>query len=157
MNRIWGLFFTIIFQCARVVFALTRTRLRGALVAIWSDDGILLIQKSYRQAWSIPGGLVRKRETRQQGAVREVFEEVGLRLDSEHLRFIAEVPGELGPNDRAHIFEVEMNGPVDVVIDGREIVHAEFIRPQEAVHRLLDKQIEGYVHAKALKSERFST
>jgi 8-oxo-dGTP pyrophosphatase MutT (NUDIX family) len=157
VNRIWGLLFTIVFQCARVVFTMTRIRLRGALVAVWSENRILLIQKSYRKAWSIPGGLVKKSETREQGAVREAFEEVGLRLDPEGLAFIAQVPGELGPNDRAHIFEIKMDGPVDVVIDGREIVKAEFVLPEEAVHRVLDKQIEGYVHAHARKLERFST
>jgi 8-oxo-dGTP pyrophosphatase MutT (NUDIX family) len=147
VNRIWGLFLTIVFHCARVVFTVTRIKLRGALVAVWSENKMLLIQKSYRKAWSIPGGLVKKHETRQQGAVREVFEEVGLRLDPDGLTFIAQVPGELGPNDRAHLFEIKIDDPVDVVIDGREIVKAEFVLPEEAVYRLLDKQIEGYVNA----------
>lgn len=127
--------------------------MRGALVAVWYDGKILLIQKSYRKAWSIPGGLVKKRETREQGAVRETSEEVGIRLDPGDLAFAAEVPGELGPNDRAHLFEVEVDGPVDVVIDGREIVKAEFVLPEEAIHRVLDKQIEAYVHARTPKRQ----
>lgn len=151
VNRIWGLFLTIAFQCARIVFTITRKHLRGALIAVWYNGKILLIQKSYRKAWSIPGGLVKKREPREQGAVRETFEEVGICLDPGDLVFITEVPGELGPNDRAHLFEVTVDDPVDVVIDGREIVKAEFVLPEEAIRRVLDKQIEDYVRARALK------
>jgi hypothetical protein len=53
----------------------------------------------------------------------------------------------LGPNDRAHLCEIKIDDPVGGVIDGREIVKAEFVLPEEAVYRLLDKQIEGYVNA----------
>lgn len=127
-------------------------RLRGALVAVWSDGRILLIQKSYRKAWSVPGGLVKKGETRKQGAVRETFEEVGICLEQRTLAFIAEMPGELGPNDRAHLFEVEVDTPLDVVIDGREIVKAEFVMPEEALNRVLDRQIEGYVRGRVRKT-----
>lgn len=151
MSRIWGILLTIVFQCARIVFTIARTRLRGALVAVWHRDRVLLIQKSYRKAWSIPGGLLKKGETRQQGAVRETYEEVGIRLDRDDLAFVAEVPGELGPNDRAHLFEVEVDGPVNLAIDGREVVKAEFVLPEEAIGRVLDKQIEAYVLAGARK------
>lgn len=149
VNRIWGIFFFILFHCARIVFSITKTPVRGTLVAIWNKGGILLVQKSYRKAWSLPGGLLKKGETLEQAAVRETFEEVGLRLNEKDLHFIAELPGELGPCDRFHLFEVQVNGPVDVKIDGREIVRAEFIAPDKAFKRALYHHVENYLRVHA--------
>lgn len=143
----WGLFLMLLFQCARIVCTLLKLQVRGALLAVWCEGRILLIQKSYRRGWSIPGGLCKKRETWEQAAVRETFEEVGLRVNTEHLKFIAEFPGDLGPQDRVHLFDVEVSSPVQVVIDQREIIEAEFVVPQEALNRDIHQHIVTYLQA----------
>ncbi len=54
----------------------------GAIVVIERADGaILLIRQSYRHGWGLPGGLLAKGESPSEGAQREVWEEVGLRVD----------------------------------------------------------------------------
>jgi len=54
----------------------------GAICLIERADGrILLVRQSYRGEWGIPGGLVKRREDIALAAVREVFEEVGLRIE----------------------------------------------------------------------------
>ena len=59
--------------------------------------------------------------------------------------FIAEVTGDLGPFDRSHLFQMEVDDPVDIEIDNREIKIAEFVEPEEAVKRALDENIRHYL------------
>jgi 8-oxo-dGTP pyrophosphatase MutT (NUDIX family) len=53
----------------------------GAACMIENDSKVLLVQTSYRRAWSLPGGLLDRREPPLEGLHREVREEVGLEVD----------------------------------------------------------------------------
>jgi 8-oxo-dGTP pyrophosphatase MutT (NUDIX family) len=51
----------------------------GAICVIERADGcVLLVRQSYRRRWGLPGGLLQRREAAEDGARREVLEEVGL-------------------------------------------------------------------------------
>ena len=53
-------------------------------VIVYRDDGdILLVKNRFsRQKWALPGGGVKQNESYEQAAVREVLEEVGLKIDN---------------------------------------------------------------------------
>lgn len=51
----------------------------GADAAVFRDDRILLIQRADNALWAMPGGLVDVGETLAEGAVRELWEEAGVR------------------------------------------------------------------------------
>ena len=53
----------------------------GALVLVEEGERLLLIRPSYRRAWGLPGGLLRRREEPAVGAAREVREELGVRVE----------------------------------------------------------------------------
>lgn len=54
----------------------------GAICLIERNDGrVLLVRQVYRNAWGVPGGLTKRGEHIADCARREVFEEVGLRID----------------------------------------------------------------------------
>ncbi|MCU1453365.1 MAG: putative MutT/NUDIX-family protein [Acidimicrobiales bacterium] len=54
----------------------------GAMCFIERDDAaILLVRHVYRRRWGVPGGLLKRGEDAADAARREVFEEVGLRVD----------------------------------------------------------------------------
>ena len=54
----------------------------GAICHIERADGdVLLVRQAYRSRWGIPGGLLQRGEAPSAAAVREVFEEVGLRVE----------------------------------------------------------------------------
>jgi 8-oxo-dGTP diphosphatase len=53
----------------------------GAACMIEHDGKVLLVQTAYRRTWSLPGGLLDRRETPLEGLRREVREEVGLDVD----------------------------------------------------------------------------
>jgi ADP-ribose pyrophosphatase YjhB (NUDIX family) len=51
----------------------------GALAVVERSDGrLLLVRHSYRPNWGLPGGFLKRREAPDDGARREVREEVGL-------------------------------------------------------------------------------
>lgn len=86
-----------------------------------------------------------KGETWEQAAVRETFEEVGIQIEEEQLIQVAQVSGELGPNDVARMFETEVDGPVEITIDDREVVKAEFVSRDEALERTLNEHVKAYL------------
>ena len=53
-------------------------------VIVYRDDGdILLVKNRFsRKKWALPGGGVKHNESYEQAAVREVLEEVGLKIDN---------------------------------------------------------------------------
>jgi ADP-ribose pyrophosphatase YjhB (NUDIX family) len=54
----------------------------GAICVIERSDGrILLVRHSYRQRWGFPGGLLKRGEQVDAGALREAKEEVGLDIE----------------------------------------------------------------------------
>lgn len=54
----------------------------GAMCIIERSDGaVLLVRHSYRERWGVPGGLLKRREDAEEGAKREVREEVGLEVE----------------------------------------------------------------------------
>jgi 8-oxo-dGTP diphosphatase len=54
----------------------------GSICVIERPDGhVMLVRQAYRQRWGIPGGLLKRGEDPAVGARREVFEEVGLRVE----------------------------------------------------------------------------
>lgn len=54
----------------------------GAAAMIFTDtDGrVLLVKPNYRDHWSLPGGFLEQGELPQDGAMREVLEELGLQV-----------------------------------------------------------------------------
>lgn len=66
----------------RIVRTLSPSFTVGAMCIIERDDAaLLLVRHSYRKRWGVPGGLLRKGEEAEDGARREVFEEVGMMIE----------------------------------------------------------------------------
>lgn len=53
----------------------------GAVCAIEHDGSLLMLSQPHRKGWSLPGGLLDHGETPAEAVTREVWEEVGLRID----------------------------------------------------------------------------
>ena len=53
----------------------------GTTAAVTNRDGqLLLVRHSYKPGWSTPGGFVNRREATADAVVREVWEELGIRV-----------------------------------------------------------------------------
>jgi len=65
-----------------VVHAVAPSFTVGAICVVERADGrVLLVRLSYRRRWGFPGGLMKRRETIDEAARREVREEVGLDIE----------------------------------------------------------------------------
>ena len=53
----------------------------GAVCAIEHDGHLLFLRQPHRHGWSLPGGLLDRRESPAQAVVREVREETGLQIE----------------------------------------------------------------------------
>jgi 8-oxo-dGTP diphosphatase len=56
INWFWRIAYRISFRAARLWWWLRRPDHHGAVVAIWFDERILIVQQSYRTNLSWPGG-----------------------------------------------------------------------------------------------------
>ena len=125
---------------------LARPHIHGALVAIWHQKRLLLVQTSYRHGLGLPGGGLERRETARQAAVRELAEELGLRV----------TPGELV--DPWQITEHSARGKNTVTIftlwaarepairlDGLELVAAHWLTTEVALSRPLVSHVRAYL------------
>ena len=63
-----------------------RPHTHGALVAIWVNNKVLLVQTSYRKGYGLPGGGLQPGEHAREAAVRELQEELGLAIESSWLQ-----------------------------------------------------------------------
>lgn len=71
-----------VFPLVLAYWFIFRPKSFGAVCVIRCGDEILLAKHSYGQKrWGLPGGTIKKRETPREAIIREVREEVGIKLD----------------------------------------------------------------------------
>ncbi len=114
--------------------------LQGVAVAIWHAGELLVVQHSYRPGYSLPGGLIKKREDPNEAACRELREEVGIVIRPDELILISDE--RIGRFDD-YIFEYRPVERPQIEIDNWEIVEAQFVDPGVIPDK--DSSVEGYL------------
>jgi ADP-ribose pyrophosphatase YjhB (NUDIX family) len=79
---------------------------------------------------TIPGGYVEEDETPDVAVAREVFEETGLRVQVTNLVAVRHTLRDEDQN-AYYVFEVALEGPAEITVDGTETVQAGFFAPEE--------------------------
>jgi 8-oxo-dGTP diphosphatase len=126
----WRLAYRLGFPLARIWWRLRRARHEGALVAVTVDRALLLVRSSYRVEWNFPGGSVKRGESPEEAARRELAEEVG--LAAPRLTPAGEALGIWdGRRDRVHFFELRLDQLPKLRLDNREIIGARLASPEE--------------------------
>ena len=77
LDLAWRTAFRVGFPLARIWWRLAHARHEGVAVAVHVGPALLLVRCSYRTGWHLPGGGVRRGETSDAAARRELSEEIG--------------------------------------------------------------------------------
>ena len=146
MDSLWRLGLRLAYGMLVMVWFVLRPRHRGTLVAVWHDGRVLVITNSYRSCLSFPGGGVRQGEEPAEAAVRELREEVGIRVQPSDLRFVREIHTKFHfQRDRCACFELDLFSPPNIVVDRREVISGEFMSSDEALTQALLPPVRTYL------------
>ena len=134
LDRTFQLGFKVAYRMLRTYWRVRRPPTHGALVLLWNAGEVLLVRNSYVPWYSAPGGFVKRGEEARAAAVRELVEEVGLRVQDEQLSLALEVtfPWEF-KQDHVKVFEVELAERPVIHVDQREVIEAVWLEPRVAV------------------------
>jgi 8-oxo-dGTP pyrophosphatase MutT (NUDIX family) len=144
----WRSAYRLGFPLARIWWGLRRRPHRGALVAIHVGGKLLLVRSSYRAEWNFPGGSIRRGETPEDAARRELVEEIGLADPA--LLPAGEASGiwDRRP-DRVHFFELRLDELPTLRLDNQEIVGARLVAPDALCGMSLTGPVALYVSRRA--------
>ncbi|MDJ0782227.1 MAG: NUDIX hydrolase [Desulfosarcinaceae bacterium] len=143
---LWQQLYRLAYLGIRCFWFLFRPKGSGTLVAIWWENRLLLVKNGYRRAYSLPGGNRRAGEPARRAAVREVAEEVGIRLFPNQLHYCGTLVSHLDyVRDHCAYYEVRLRTPPRIRIDGREVVAARFVAPAQLSAYPLTVQAEAYL------------
>lgn len=108
---------------------------RGAAIAAWDGDRLLVVRTSYRATFDLPGGGIEGAETALAAAVRELREETGIDAPADDLVDAGTFRFE--ENHRqitAQVFEWRPGSTIPPTADNREIIWAGYMS-REQLHQ----------------------
>jgi ADP-ribose pyrophosphatase YjhB (NUDIX family) len=134
------------YHVLRSYWFLRRPHTRGTLMALWQGDKILLAKNSYRVPYTLPGGNVEGSERPEETIVREVAEELSVELRPEQVRHVYHgVHLFEFRHDEVDIYEAVLDRPLDLKIDGREVVWVGFVTTEEALSMNIVPHLREYL------------
>jgi 8-oxo-dGTP pyrophosphatase MutT (NUDIX family) len=145
VDRCYQLALWCAFQILRAVWFVRRPSQHGALALIWFEGRVLLVRNSYQPRWSAPGGSVEEFENALDAVVREIAEEIRLRVDSKEVKFVRDVTFHFrNRRDRVSLFEwYPLEMPI-IELDNREIIDARWFTLNETKQLFLPPHLVDY-------------
>ena len=122
----------------------------GVYIAVWSEGEILIIKNSYKKYYTLPCGGLKKNEDAKIGAVRELLEEVNINASTKDLIFAGTfISMSEYMNDHITLYELYFPDFPRFHCDNREVIWAEFKKPEEALKMNLFPLIKTYLSVKS--------
>lgn len=136
------------YQLLRAWWFVRRPAARGAAVAVWCGDRLLVVRASYRPDLDLPGGGIRAAEPPELGAARELYEETGLRAPPADLVPTAVLEFTAEHRRITHtVFVWRIAEPLPPRVDRHEIVWAGYLSPAECSNAALSPALRHYLAA----------
>jgi 8-oxo-dGTP diphosphatase len=144
LNLAWRLTLRLGFRLARLWWGFTHPSHEGAQVAVFVGADLLLVRQSYRAGWHLPGGGIKRGETTEAAARRELAEEIGVVVPALVSAGFACGMWD-GRRDRVHFFELKLTEPPALRLDNREIVAARLTTPSELAQMTFEGPLAAYL------------
>jgi 8-oxo-dGTP diphosphatase len=144
LDLAWQLTLRLGFRLARLWWGFAHPSHEGAQVAVFVGADLLLVRQSYRAGWHLPGGGIKRGETPEATARRELAEEVGIVV-------AALVPAGVacgmwdGRHDRVRFFELRLKKAPQLHLDNREIVAGGLATPNELGKMTFEGPLAAYL------------
>lgn len=122
---------------------LPKKRIGVGAIILNEKDEILVVKPSYKDYWSIPGGVVDENESPRGACIREIIEEVD--IDLKDVKFLCvdymSNSGEKGENLQFIFFGGKLNKSEikNIKLGGREIVEYKFMKIDDALPLLSER------------------
>ncbi|MCB2053184.1 MAG: NUDIX hydrolase [Geminicoccaceae bacterium] len=125
VDHFFRLAYRLGYPLARRWWRWTGGRAQGAAVALRVNGALLVVRESYRDGLGLPAGGRAAGESAREAAVRELAEEVGVRLRVEQLTLVRERTFRWhGRQITDSLFEAVLDERPAVAVDRREIIWA---------------------------------
>ena len=126
-NRIAQVFYRLAYKTLLLLWFFTRPTVYGVYIAVWYREKLLIVKNSYKKSFTIPCGRIKRGEDLAEAAVRELYEEVSIKIRKSQLTFVGEYTAEHKyATDIGNFFEIEMAELPRVQADNREVIWAQF-------------------------------
>jgi len=146
IDKLWQQGLKAAYWTHRAVCFVLRPTTHGVYVAIWHDERVLVIKNSYRRCHTFPGGGRKRGEESAATAIRELHEEISLRVDRDALTFVETHHCRCeSKKDSIDLFEVRLSEEPALRVDNREVVGAEFMSVDDALKLKLYPTVENYL------------
>lgn len=130
MKQIIKFFIARLYPYVKPLLYLFDPRREGVKVLIFHKDKLLLIKNTYRNGWTFPGGGVKKNELLNDAAIREVYEEVGIKISNLKKHGFFTLP--IKDSGKITVFSCVVKS-TQLKIDNLEIEEARWVRANEVI------------------------
>lgn len=123
-------------------------KISSACIAIRHKDRVLMVKAHYKDYWTFPGGVIDENESPKAAAIRETFEEIGIKYHPDDVKFllVAYVNGKNGHLEKVDfVFTAELlNEKTIFHPQEQEIEKAEWVNISKIAE--YSDNIESYVN-----------
>jgi len=155
INKAARLFYKLGYRALLILWFFTRPTVHGVYIAVWHQDKLLVIKNSYKKRFTLPCGRIKRGEDKAEAAVRELHEEVNIKLEKEQLKFVGDFKGKFKhATDIGIFFEIDMAELPQIQVDNREVVWARFLPLHQVCNLALSPTVETWLRHRLTDSEQ---
>ncbi len=134
------------FIALRIWYFIGRPQTKGAMIALWHNNELLIVRPSYRLDYGLPGGHVKRNESFLNGAIREMQEELDIDVSQLPLKLaLRDTLIFESRYDTFEIFEAEVQNRPAMKVNQVEIAWAGWVNPNIDAVLPCIQQLKNYL------------
>ena len=154
-DTISQIFYKLAYKAILCFWFFKRPTVYGVYIAVWHENNILVIKNSYKKRFTIPCGRIKPSEELAEAAVRELHEEVNIKVTKDQLTFVGKHSANFtNVCDVGSFLEIKMSELPKIRVDNREVVWAQFMTLDRALALDMSPTVKSYLDDKLSKVDR---